>query len=71
MSCVHNYLFQRVLLPAVRLCWVFFFLLLPVQGLIAENIFYEFGPKTDKVIVFTASVGSDNQATAITLQLQK
>lgn len=71
MSCVHNYLFQKVLLTAVRLCWVFFFLLLPVQGLIAENIFYEFGPKTDKVIVFTASVGSDNQATAITLQLQK
>ena len=71
MSCVHNYLFQKVLLPAVRLCWIFFFLLLSVQGLIAENIFYEFGPKTDKVIVFTASAGSDNQATAITMQLQK
>ena len=71
MSCVHNYLFQKVLLPAVRLCWVFFFLLLPAQELIAENIFYEFGPKTDKVIVFTASAGSDNQATAITMQLQK
>ena len=71
MSCVHNYLFQKVLLTAVRLWWVFFFLLLPAQGLIAENIFYEFGPKTDKVIVFTASAGSDNQATAITLQLQK
>ena len=71
MSCVHKYLFQKVLLPAVRLCWIFFFLLLPAQGLIAENIFYEFGPKTDKVIVFTASAGSDNQATAVTLQLQK
>ena len=71
MSCVYKYLFQKVLLPAVRLCWVFFFLLLPAQGLIAENIFYEFGPKTDKVIVFTASAGSDNQATAITMQLQK
>ena len=67
MSRVHNYL-----LPAVRYLWIFIFLLLsPFKTLIAENIFYEFGPKTDKVIVFTASAGSDNQATAITLQLQK
>ena len=66
MSCVHNYL-----LPRFRYLWIFLFLLFPVQGLIAENIFYEFGPKTDKVIVFTASAGSDNQATAITMQLQK
>ena len=52
--------------------WLFFLLLLfPMQGLIAENLLYEFGPKTDNVIVFTASVGSDNQATAVTLQLQK
>ena len=66
MSRVHNYL-----LPAVRYLWIFIFLLSPFKTLIAENIFYEFGPKTDKVIVFTASAGSDNQATAITLQLQK
>ena len=66
MSFVHKHV-----LPAVRYLWIFLFLLFPFKGLIAENIFYEFGPKTDNVIVFTSSAGSDNQSTAATVQLQK
>ncbi|MGI5074534.1 hypothetical protein E4N71_03570 [Treponema vincentii] len=66
MSFVHKHV-----LSAVRYFWIFLFLLFPLKGLIAENIFYEFGPKTDNVIVFTASAGSDNQSTAATVQLQK
>jgi len=66
MSFVHKHV-----LSAVRYFGIFLFLLFPLKGLIAENIFYEFGPKTDNVIVFTASAGSDNQSTAATVQLQK
>jgi len=71
MSCIHKYLFQKVWFPALRSWWIFFFLLFPIHWLIAENVFYEFGPKTDKVVVFTASAGSDNESTAATLQLRK
>ena len=66
MNFVHKHV-----LSTVRYFWIFLFLLFPLKGLIAENIFYEFGPKTDNVIVFTASAGSDNQSTAATVQLQK
>lgn len=38
--------------------------------LIAENTVYEFGPKTDSVLVFTASASSDNQSTTATVQLR-
>ncbi|MGP1576352.1 MAG: hypothetical protein ACTTH7_02510 [Treponema sp.] len=38
--------------------------------LYAENLFYEFGPKTDTVILFTASVSADNQDNSATMQLK-
>lgn len=60
----------RQCVPDARLlaCVALFFL--PFQLLFGENVFYEFGPKTDNVVVFTSSVGSDNQSTTATLQLQ-
>ncbi|MGP1594065.1 MAG: hypothetical protein ACTTH8_02320 [Treponema sp.] len=36
----------------------------------AENLFYEFGPNADTVLLFTASVSSDNQANTATIQLK-
>ncbi|MEL3906469.1 MAG: hypothetical protein P1P65_05510 [Treponema sp.] len=39
--------------------------------LYAENTVYEFGPKTDNVIVFTASASADNESTTATVQLQE
>ena len=50
------------------ICIIFSYLLL--QPLAGENSFYEFGPRTDKVIVFTALASSDNQSTTASIQLQ-
>ena len=54
---------------------IVFFLLLftfsPLQLLFGEDTVYEFGPKTDTVIVFTASADSSNQSTTATLQLHE
>lgn len=54
-----------------EVCLLFLFFFIPLQGLIAETSFYEFGPKTDKVVVFTASLDGENQATTATAQLQR
>lgn len=55
----------------LKVCLFFLFFFVPLRGLIAETSFYEFGPKTDKVVVFTASLDDENQATAATAQLQR
>jgi len=55
--------------------FILFFLLLfvlaPLQPLFGENTVYEFGPKTDTVIVFTAAADSESQSTTATLQLHE
>lgn len=60
---------QRRLLQTLR-SLLFLAPLLYVHPLIAENLLYEFGPKTDKAIVFTAATSGDNQSTTATVQLQ-
>ena len=63
-------LFNRIV-PVVRGAFFSIVLILLVQPLAGENIFYEFGPKTDTVVVFTASASGDNQSTTATMQLQE
>lgn len=41
-----------------------------VFPLYADNLLYEFGPKTGTALIFTASAGEENQANTATLQLQ-
>ena len=40
-----------------------------VYPLYADNLLYEFGPKTDTTLIFTASAGEENQANTATVQL--
>ena len=55
----------------VRRILLVFFCSLLLQPLVGENSFYEFGPKTDKVVVFAASASSNNQSTTATVQLRE
>ncbi len=62
---------QRIIPPNFQRIFILVFIVLPLQSLCGENIIYEFGPKTDQLIVFTASVSDGNQATTASLQLSE
>lgn len=62
---------HRIVPPHFLRIFAFVLALLPLQMLCGENIIYEFGPQTDKIIVFTAAANSDNQATTASLQLRE
>ena len=62
---------HRIIPPNFQRIFILVFIVLPLQLLCGENIIYEFGPKTDQLIVFTASVSDDNQATTASLQLSE
>lgn len=53
----------RLLFVAPYVCAV------TVYPLYADNLLYEFGPKTDTTLIFTASAGEENQANTATVQL--